>query len=224
MLFSNVLKPVDIADVHMNNIKIDYVESIRFLGVLIDDKLKFNVHINEIAVKISKNIGILYKLRQYVPNSTLLAVYRSIIECYLSYCNLAFGNAANTHISSLVIAQKRAVRIVASQPPFAHTNPIFSYLNILQLSDIYLYNLGIYMKKNVDNFTSNYCNNLHNTLSGNHYAPSFQRLALTQRQSIMYQAPVNWQNIPLSIRNSRSLDSFKRTYKTFLLSRYSDDY
>ena len=224
MLFSNVLKPVDIADVHMNNIKIDYVESIRFLGVLIDDKLKFNVHINEIARKISKNIGILYKLRQYVPNSTLLAVYRSIIECYLSYCNLAFGNAANTHISSLVIAQKRAVRIVASQPPFAHTNPIFSYLNILKLSDIYLYNLGIYMKKNVDNFTSNYYNNLHNTRSGNHYAPSFQRLALTQRQSIMYQAPVNWQNIPLSIRNSRSLDSFKRTYKTFLLSRYSDDY
>ena len=46
----------------MSNIKIDYASSIRFLGVIIDDKLKFNVHIKEITKKISKNIGVLYKL------------------------------------------------------------------------------------------------------------------------------------------------------------------
>ena len=48
MLFSNKLNPTDIADVFMNNIKIDYKSSTRFLGVIIDDKLKFNLHIKEI--------------------------------------------------------------------------------------------------------------------------------------------------------------------------------
>ena len=44
MLFSNTLSPHDIADVFMNHIKIDYVSSIRFLGIIIDDKLRFNLH------------------------------------------------------------------------------------------------------------------------------------------------------------------------------------
>ena len=51
MLFSNTLAPSDIADVFMNKIKIEYVSSARFLGVIIDDKLRFNIHINEISKK-----------------------------------------------------------------------------------------------------------------------------------------------------------------------------
>ena len=39
MLFSNILTPLDIADIFMNNIKIDYASSLCFLGVIIDDKL-----------------------------------------------------------------------------------------------------------------------------------------------------------------------------------------
>ena len=49
MLFSNILTPLDIADVCMNNKKIEYASSTRFLGVIIDDKLKFNLHINAIT-------------------------------------------------------------------------------------------------------------------------------------------------------------------------------
>ena len=54
MLFSNFFTPLDIADVCMNNIKIDYASSIRFLGVIIDDQLKFNLHINTITKKFLK--------------------------------------------------------------------------------------------------------------------------------------------------------------------------
>ena len=49
MLFSNILKPLDIADVFMNNIKIEYVSSTRFLGLTIDDKLKFDIHNNDVT-------------------------------------------------------------------------------------------------------------------------------------------------------------------------------
>ena len=98
MLFSNILTPLEIADVYMNNIKIEYTSSIRFLGVIFDDKLKFNVHINEISKKISKNIGVLYRLKHYVPNSTLLSIYRSIIECHFNYCNIIFGNTSSIHL------------------------------------------------------------------------------------------------------------------------------
>ena len=223
MLFSNILTPLDIADVFMNNIKIDYASSTSFLGVTIDDKLKFNLHINEITKKISKNIGILYKLKQYVPCDTLLSVYRSIIECYMNYCILIFGNAPYTHLSSLVIAQKKAIRIVANQPFRSHTNPIFLSLNMLKVYDIYKYNLGIYMWKNESYFAENFRINLHNTRSGDHYVPSPQRLTRAYNQSIMCQAPQNWYNIPIPVKSSTSLNSFKKNYKSFLISNYQNE-
>ena len=223
MLFSNILTPLDIADIYMNNIKIDYASSIRFLGVIIDDKLKFNLHINEITKKISKNTGILYKLRDVVPSNTLLSVYRSIVECYINYCNLIFGNASAVHISPLVIAQKKAIRIIANQPPRTHTNPIFSALNILKVNDFYRYNLGIYMRKNESNFSEYFRINLNNTRSGDHYVPPRNRLALSFNQSINRQVINNWLNIPPCVRNSPSLITFKRNYKKHIISNYQSE-
>ena len=191
-----------------------------FFGVIIDDKLKFNLHINENTKKNSKNNGILYKLKQYVPCNILLSIYHSIIECYINYCNLIFGNAAGTHISPLEIAQKKAIRIVANQPPRSHTNPIFSSLKILKISDLYKYNLGIYMWKNEINFAQYFQINLYNTRSGDHYVPSVQRLTLAQNQSIYHQVLLNWHDIPLDIKSSPSLVGFKRKYKSHLISYY----
>ena len=222
MLFSNTLTPLEIADVYMNHIKIEYTSSIRFLGVIFDDKLKFNVHINEISKKISKNIGVLYKLKQYVPRNTLVSIYRSIIECHLNYSIIIFGNTSSIHLSPMVTAQKKAVRIVASQPPLSHSDPIFSNLKLLKVSDLYLYNLGIFMRKNLTYFSQNYVINLYNTRSGDRYVPSRQRLTQTLDQSIMYQAPHNWSNIPVLVKNSPSLKSFKINYKHFLISQYQN--
>ena len=136
MLFSNILKPADTADFFMNNIMIEFVSSTKFLGVIIDDNLKFNIHINAINKKISKNIGVMYNLRQYVTKNTLVTIYRSIIESYLNYCILLFGNSFLTHISSLIISQKKALRTITGQPYNAHSNPIFIDLNLLKLSDM----------------------------------------------------------------------------------------
>ena len=122
------------------------------------------------------------------------------------------------------IAQKKAVRIIANQPPLSHTDPIFFSLNLFKVPDFYKYNLGLYMWKNIEKFEENFRINLHNTRSGDHYDPTYQRLALAQNKSIMFQAPQNWSRIPDFITNSISLNSFKRKYKLHLLySRQYDD-
>ena len=82
-------------------------------------------------------------------------------------------------------------------PPLAHTDPLFLELKVLKACDFYKYNVGVYMWKNIEKFTQNFRINPMNTRSGDYYAPSFQRIPLTQNQSIMYQAPLIWENIPL---------------------------
>ena len=60
-------------------------ECVKCLGVLIDSKLSWTHHITYISTKISKSLGILERLRHFVPSSTLLNIYRSLVQPYLSY-------------------------------------------------------------------------------------------------------------------------------------------
>ena len=115
------------------------------------------------------------------------------------------------------------LRIIDNQPPLFHAFPISRDLKLLTLSDIYKYNLGVYMYANMGRFESNFYLNSHATRSGDHFAPAFQCLTLTQNQSIKFQAPANWNNIPSLIKNSPHIHSFRRKYKKFLLSQYDLD-
>ena len=222
MLFSNVLKSEDIHNrIYLNNSNVQHASSVQFLGVEIDKKLKFKNHINNITNKISKNTGILYKLRSSVPTNTLVCIYRSFVESYLNYCPLVFGNAYRTHLIPLEVAQRKCVRIITNQHPQAHSNPIFANLKLLKVNDIFKLNLGTYMYKNLDKFSLNRHIHVHSTRSGfNQYIPSFQRLTLTLNQSIYYQVPANWNNIPDAIKECRSLKSFKFNYKNWILAAY----
>ena len=54
---------------------ISSVSSTKFLGVIIDDKLKWTAHIQYIKSKLSKSFGILYKCRNYFDKETMRNLY-----------------------------------------------------------------------------------------------------------------------------------------------------
>ena len=122
----------------------------------------------------------------------------------------------------LEVAQRKTVRIIANQNSFAHTNPIFRDLNILKFEDVYNYRMGIYMFKNINAFNSHVPAHDYETRSRDSLNSVFQRLTLTQRQSLQFQGPKIWNSIPDYIKTAPSLNIFKRNYKKFLLSRYNE--
>ena len=65
-------------------LSLDRKNYVKFLGVLIDSNLKWSHHINYVALKISRIVGIIARLRHFVPTQTLLMIYRSLILPYLT--------------------------------------------------------------------------------------------------------------------------------------------
>ena len=65
-------------------------DHVKYLGVLLDDKINWKYHISFISSKISRNTGIFYKLRHYLSPAQLRPIYYNVIFPYLSYAIIAW--------------------------------------------------------------------------------------------------------------------------------------
>ena len=71
MLISNkCIKPQSFK-INLNNVDIKRVEYVKYLGVLLDNKLNWKAHVSGLCNKLSRVSGVFYKLRHYVPLNTL---------------------------------------------------------------------------------------------------------------------------------------------------------
>jgi hypothetical protein len=116
MLFTNRCHAIDttLAIQLDNKIVINRLQC-KYLGLSIDNKLSFRFHVENISKKISKTVGIMYKLRPFVPDFVLLNLY------YLIYCNIIWGGTGDVHLGQLKLLQKKFVRIITNSQFLDHT-------------------------------------------------------------------------------------------------------
>ena len=115
-------------------ISLERKDYVKYLGVLIDSNLTWKQHILFISSKISKSLGIITRLRHFVPTDTLLSIYRSLIQPYITYGIAVWGQAAQTNLDKLLILQKRALRFIHFAPYRSHAISLFNHYNILPLN------------------------------------------------------------------------------------------
>ena len=118
--------------------QLEHKTYVKYLGVLIDKNLswKYHIkyHIDFIALKISKTIGIISRLRHFIPNPILLNIYRSLIYPYISYGLLVWGQASKTNLNKILVLQKRALRLIYFINKREHAIPLFIKANILPVN------------------------------------------------------------------------------------------
>ena len=119
MLFSNKINNLPDNTVHEN------VSVTRFLEVLIDNKLSWKHHIDSICKTISRNIGVINKLKYFIPCRTLLTLYHTLILPYINYGITAWGCATQAQIHRILLLQKKALRIIFQTQFRAHTDILF---------------------------------------------------------------------------------------------------
>jgi hypothetical protein len=138
MVFHNIGKSItNIANLQLNNKNIEKVQTFNFLGIHIDEHLKWKSHVANTALKLSRTVGILVKLRHHLPPYILKTIYQSLFVSHISYGILAWGN----HSDKLFLLQKKAIRLITNSNYLAHTDPLFKISNCLKIHDIYFLNI-----------------------------------------------------------------------------------
>ena len=79
----------------IDNYEIQRTESIKFWGVLLEEKLSWKEDIKYNENKIAENLGLLYKAKHYLNKRSLLVLYYSFIHTYINYGNIAWGSPSN---------------------------------------------------------------------------------------------------------------------------------
>ena len=128
----------------LNNKAISQKSHIKYLGVIIDEHLTWSQHTTTISKKVSRSIGIMYKLRPFMNTKMLTNIYYSLIYSHLVYAVQVWGSACSTHLNRIETLQKRAVRMMTfndlfplTPGPLCRSNPLFNKLGILKIDDIY---------------------------------------------------------------------------------------
>ena len=91
MIFHRKQKHIQNLNISINGINIERVESFNFLGIILQETLSWDSHVTLVKIKISKVIGILYRLKNIFPKETLKTLYTSLIASYLNYGLLLWG-------------------------------------------------------------------------------------------------------------------------------------
>ena len=105
----------------LNSNIIERENSLKYLGVILDEHLIWKKHIQLIANKVSKNVGVLYKTSKLINSKCLQSIYCSFIHSYINYANIAWASTNKTKLSKLFGKQKQAARIIFNQDRFTHT-------------------------------------------------------------------------------------------------------
>ena len=118
------------------NSEVKHADTVKYLGVLVDENLKFKSHISKLSGVISRHIGIIGRARYLLNPKLLMLLYGALILPYLTYCACIWGSNYPTTLHPVIVAQKRAVRLIAGVPARTHTSTLFRDLKILKFNDL----------------------------------------------------------------------------------------
>ena len=106
--------PLVLPDLFINNVKIKSENSLKFLGVMVDESLTWKTHFELVENKISMSIGILFKASPSLSSKSLRSIYFALVHLYMNYANIAWASVNKTYVNRILGKQKQAAKITFS--------------------------------------------------------------------------------------------------------------
>lgn len=222
LIFSNK-KSIPDLNIKIDNTNIERVKSIKFLGVIIDEKISFAEHIQQTKTKISRAAGIMYKLSTVVPTTTLKCLYSSLVYSHLTYGVEVWGGSSSSRVSRIISIQNKCVSLLstsahASLPEVYKQNNLMTFDNIHKFFTLVKFHK--YLQKGnaiVSQLRTTQSNHSHSTRFANNQNFIVPPINISRYfSSFVYQSVNNYNDLPVHIKNL-NVSKFKKCIKNMLI-------
>ena len=198
--------------------KIEPVTTAKDLGVYIDKSLNYNDHINKISSSCIYKLMMINRISYLLDRESLLLLIHSFVFNKLLYCSSVWSNTSKKNIKKLQLLQNFAARIVLGLRKYDHISDGLKTLGWLDINQKLRFNDCVMMYKCLNKSAPAYLSQrfkkrsqIHSrtTRNCNDLELSKCRLATGQR-SFSFRGAKIWNELPKSIRDATSLNTFKK--------------
>ena len=226
MIFSIKDKPPDLR-LEIGNSLIQRTNVQKFLGIYIDDRLTFRDHVNKICAKMSKRVGVMRRLRVFLPRDILKQLFYTFIYSRFTYGITCYGSAYLNQIQRIKKVINRSLKLVFNStvltPELLKREKVldfdmaYKYFCLIKMYKILRLNNHESLASNIESFQTHHA---HDTRAVSHNVLTLPLFRLTKCQnSFVYRGIKFWNSIPPDIRNiPDDLNAFKTRLKRSLLT------
>ena len=119
----------------LNNDQITQVKETKYLGLIIQENLKWDSQIKSIINKLNSQIPLYHTLKCIIPKKELTLVYNSLSVSIINYGIELYGKSKNNWYSQLQKTQNRLLKVLFKKPKRYSTKPLNRKLQILKIDD-----------------------------------------------------------------------------------------
>ena len=194
----------------------------RLLGITVDNSLKWSAQVEATLKKCNSLLYLLGRIKIYLDLYSCKLFFNAYILPHLDYCSTIWGNCSTTDIDRVIKFQKRAARVILDKDIDTPSNELFKQLGWMRFDERVNFHKAVMMYKALHNLSPTYISskftytntihqvNLRSSSDSTLYIPK-PNLEIF-RKGLAYSGPRIWNNLPISVRNAPSLDSFKERY------------
>ena len=218
-----------ITELKLGNQSIQRLSSAKFLGLCVDEELKWDEHLNQVYCRLSSGSYAIRTAKRNINKHNLTCLYYSLVQSHLTYGITLWGSALKTKLRKLEVSQNKSIRHICNGKYNAPCTPMYLDLKIPKLADLYEMQLAklmyLHSKASLPPplqrlFTLN--ENIHNHNTRTSRNPHVFTRSTLVLKTFLGRCPKIWSDLPGNITNMKSIKSFSTKLKTNIIAKYKN--
>ena len=201
---------------------IEQVKEHRLLGVVVDERMQWKSHIENVCKTVSKGLFMLGRLKPFIDADTRKMFFNAHIQSHINYASTVWDECSDVHLQRLKSLNRRAAKLIVSDDNLS-TEQKMEVAGILPLKKHFLYNKGVFMHKIWYKKTPQYMEHFFKRSESSY--GTYNRLYIVPltnkdiyKQSLSFSGSSSWNKLPVSLKDTSSLSGFKTKLFKYLVN------
>ena len=225
------LSKVSVDKIKIGQAEVSPVSSVRNLGTWFDSHLDMLTHVSKTCASAFYYLYSIRDIRKYLSRESTERLVHAFITSRLDYCNGLLYGALEYQIKNLQRVMDASARLVYCTPKYCHVTPLLRELHWLPVRLRIDFKILLVTLKIPHGVAPSYLKDLVSVLPDSCYQlrrnnngillerPRLRTKKTLGDRALSVAAPFLWNSLPLPIRQETSIDSFKRSVKTYLFKK-----
>ena len=231
VIFSRKINKIDYPPSYFNENLVKSSSTQKHLGMTLDTKLDFSLHLKNVQNKVNKTIELLRKLQDTLPRTSLITIFKSFIRPHLDYGDIIYDRAYNVSFhQNIELIQYNAALAITGAARRTFREKLYQELGFESLQQRRWYRKLCCLFKIIKNQSPRYLFQLVPSPNIRYFSLNPENIPQLRtkhdffKNSLFPSTIKEWNNLDPHIKKSKSISIFKSNILKLIRSKPNNVY